>query len=249
MRYENKVVIVAGKDTLISAACAKKLLDEGAKVVLYENSEAAFENLGEYKNNPNLRTIVVKDFTDDAELKTAGEWALAQFGAPDTVVTALTEPTGRGTIEDMPLELYQKVMDTVLTGTLFTLQPLIPPMIKIAEETGRHGSICVVMNIAGRTGIKGVNFAQAAAHAGLGGLIRNMATTLGKYHIVVNGVAAGPVEGDPEFDGFENCLGIIPGREKVTADDVAYGMMYVTDEYSGYNTGEILDVSCGRIIV
>lgn len=122
-------------------------------------------------------------------------------------------------------------------------------MIKEAEENNRRGSICVVMNIAGRTGIKGVNFAQAAAHAGLGGLIRNLATTLGKYHIVANGVACGPVEGDPDFDGSENCLGIIPGREKVTADDVAYGMMYVTDEFSGYNTGEILDVSCGRIIV
>ena len=249
MRYNDKVVVVAGKDTLISAACAKKLLDEGAKVVLYENSEAAFENLGEYRNNPNLRTIVVKDYTDDAELKAAGEWALEQWGAPDTVVTAIYEPAGKGTIEDMPLDLYQKTMDTVLTGALFTLQPLIPPMIKEAEENERHGSICVIMNIAGRTGIKGVNYAQAAAHAGLGGLIRNLATTLGKYHIVANGVAAGPVEGDPDFDGIENCLGIIPGREKVTADQVAYGMMYVTDEFSGYNTGEIVDVSGGRIIV
>ncbi len=249
MRYENKVVVVAGKDTLISSACAKKLLAEGAKVVLYENNEAAFENLGEDKNNPNLRTIVVKNYADDVELKAAGEWAISQFGAPDTVVTALTEPSGRGTFENMPMELYQKVMDNVLTGTLFTLQPLIPSMIKEAEENGRHGSICVISNIVGRTGIKGANFAQAAAHAGLGGLVRNLATTLGKYHIVANGVAAGPVEGDPEFDGIENCLGIIPGREKVTPDDVAYGMMYVTDDYSGYNTGEILDVSCGRIIV
>lgn len=58
-----------------------------------------------------------------------------------------------------------------MTGVQTVLKYTVPAMIE--QESG---SVVVVESICGRTGVKGENVMSAAAHAGLGGLIRNMAT-------------------------------------------------------------------------
>ena len=86
---------------------------------------------------------------------------------------------------------------------------------------------------------------SAAAHAGLGGLIRNMATVFGKHRITVNGVAVGPIKGEYAEPAVEKNAGPVLGV-KGTGADVANAVMYLADPAVFWNTGEIIDLNGGR---
>ena len=108
-----------------------------------------------------------------------------------------------------------------------------------------RGSVVVVESICGRTGVKGENVMSAAAHAGLGGLIRNMATVFGKHRITVNGVAVGPIKGEYAEPAVEKNAGPVLGVNG-TGADVANAVMYLADPAVFWNTGEIIDLNGGR---
>ena len=90
--------------------------------------------------------------------------------------------------EDMPLDKWQKVIDTNLTGAFLFSQAAGREMLKAG-----YGRIINVASIAGQIAcVDGPHYAAyAASKAGLVGLTRELAATWGRKGIRVNAIAPG----------------------------------------------------------
>lgn len=160
-------------------------------------------------------------FYDEAEMEVKIRDALSEFGAADLVVTCLAAQPPAFVWNEIPEDEAHRYFDEIMTGVQTVLKYTVPAMIE--QESG---SVVVVESICGRTGVKGENVMSAAAHAGLGGLIRNMATVFGKHRITVNGVAVGPIKGEYAEPAVEKNAGPVLGV-KGTGADVANAVMYL----------------------
>lgn len=240
MRFQNKVVAIATSGGSIGTECARMLQEEGAKVVVFNSDKSETERMAE---SDTCKVVPVDCFYDEQEMETKVKNALSKFGAADIVVTCLTAQPPAFAWNEIPEDEAHKYFDEIMTGVQTVLKYTVPAMIE-----RKSGSIVVIESICGRTGIKGENVMSAAAHAGLGGLVRNMATVFGKYSITVNGVAVGQIEGEyAEPAVEENAKPVL--ERKGTGADVANAVMYLADPAVFWNAGEIVDLNGGRFAV
>lgn len=243
MRLEHKVAAVASSGGSIGKACAQALLKEGAKVILLSKNPSDFSEFQE-KEQPFLG-LPVKDFTDEEEIKEKAAEAVEAFGSLDVIVNSITAVPEEGVWNEIPEESWRETFTQILTGNLIPLKYLVPSLVE--KESGR---IVIVSALPGRTGVPGSQFAYTAAHAGLGGMVRNIATVFGKHSITCNGIAAGQIEGQAIDPGAEGSLaGILKEKTIGAAQDVANAVLYLTDEHAAWNTGETLDLNGGRYMV
>ena len=131
MRFENQTAVVAACGSDAGAACALNYLQQGAKVALYYDEEARlwpFDQISEEERS-RLLTIQISDFRDHEELKRAADQVKEKFGTCDIVVTAVTTVPSKPAY-DMDEEEYDRVMKTITNGSLYTIQPLMPMMIR-----------------------------------------------------------------------------------------------------------------------
>ncbi|MCD8009597.1 MAG: SDR family oxidoreductase [Lachnospiraceae bacterium] len=240
MRFENKVAVVASSGGSIGLACVEALQEEGARVAFLGSDSGEVTALSA---GPQLLPLKVKDFTDEDEMQKNADTILAQFGTIDVLVTALTCPPPEGAWNELSEEMLHNTLDAILTGSWLTVKYMMRPMVE--KKSGR---IVLITSVAGRTGVRGSSPITTAAYAGLGGIIRDVATVFGKDSITANGVAVGPIEGQYfEPEAAASVSGVLnrPG----TGRDVAEAVMYLADEHGAWNTGEIVDLNGGFFAV
>ncbi|MCD8009595.1 MAG: SDR family oxidoreductase [Lachnospiraceae bacterium] len=248
MRFQGRTAVVACGGSGAGIACAKRFYEEGANVALYYSEPERLAGLADCFSHSDaeqhLLLIPVSDFRSREELSQAAEQVLSHFKAVDIAVTAITtdpqEPAST-----MSEEEYQRVLHTIASGALWSLQPLMESMIE-----RNYGRIVLISSLAGRTNLPGVPPVYAAAHAALGGMARNIGCTMGVHRIIANAVAVGPLE-----DGsYSACLpdtarGLLPGRALGRLEDVAGAVEYLTSELASWTTGETLDLNGGQFMV
>lgn len=240
MRFQDKTVVIATSGGSIGAACAEEFQKEGAKVAVLDLDAAEAEKLA---GSDTCKAAAVKCFYDPTEVETKLAEVLETFGPADIVVTNLTAKPEKYAWNEIPEGEAHRVFDEIMTGVQTVLKYAMPPMLE--KESG---SVVIIENLSGRTAIAGENVMTAAAYAGLGGLIRNMATVFGKNQVTVNGVSVGPIEGEYFEENMLANAGPLLER-KGTGTDVARAVMYLADPAVFWNAGEIIDLNGGRFAV
>jgi NAD(P)-dependent dehydrogenase (short-subunit alcohol dehydrogenase family) len=183
MRLQGKVALVTGGGTGIGAAVAEAFIREGAKVCITGRRREELEKMAGHFPSSQI-AICAADVSKIADVQRMVETAAAFGGKLDIAVNnaAMGVP---GTVVDMDVSLWQKVMDTNLTGPFLVLKYAIPHMIRAGG-----GSI---INVASIGAIRGLPFAAAycAAKSGLLGLSRQVAMDFGPQKIRSNVVLPG----------------------------------------------------------
>lgn len=244
MRFQDKVAVIASGGTGAGLACARRFLSEGARVALYGDTEELLKEALELESTypGRLLAIRIRDYRNREELAAAARQTLKEFGTADILVTAITTKPKRSPKEDE--EEYQRILHTILDGALYSIQPYMETLIN-----NRYGRIVLISSLAGRTNIPGASPAYAAAHAGLGGMARNIGCTMGIYTITANCIATGALE-DGSYDDCAPgaCDGRISGREKGRLSNVAAAVEYLAADLASWTTGETLDLNGGRFM-
>ena len=237
MDFLNQTVVIACHGGGVGAACAQRFLDAGARVVLLSGP-------GDARPQPRegLELIEVADFTDAQALTGLGEEIVRRYGRVDAAVAAVnTQPRGGF---DMPEEEYQRVLHTIASGTLWFLQPMVKAM-----RAQQYGRVVIVMSLAGRINVRGVVPAFAAAHAALGGISRNIASTAGRDYVTCNAIAVGPLSDGSYALPDPQVGGILADRRLGRPEDVAAAAAYLAAPLSSWTTGEILDLNGGYFMI
>ena len=109
----------------------------------------------------------------------------------------------------------------------------------------RAGRVVNISSLAGTRGAIGQS-AYAAAKAGLEGITRVLALEMARWKILVNAVAAGPLEeGMASAEQHEKYVSEIPLGRLGGVDEVAGAVSFLCSKDATYITGQVISVNGG----
>ena len=246
MNISGRVALVTGASQGIGRSCALKLASIGATVALAaRNPEKLNELVREINGAGGTAAAFPVDVSDEAQIKSACQAAITQFGKIDILVNNAGITRDQLVIR-MKRSDWDAVLSTNLTSAYLCIQQVIGSMLK-----QRWGRIINIASVFGQMGQAGqANY--AASKAGLIGLTMAIAREVGSRTITCNAVAPGLIEtamtaglGD-EFK--QNAVKQIPLGRVGSPDDVANAVAYLASEEASYITGHVLNVNGGLLM-
>jgi 3alpha(or 20beta)-hydroxysteroid dehydrogenase len=217
-RFTDRTVIITGAVGALGEAMVHAFAKEGANVVVAARKEAEGTKLA--KGVGEKAMYVSLDVTSERSWTDAVAQVEKHFG-PVSVLINNAAYLAVGSVEAVPLNEGQKVIDTNLTGSLLGIRSVAPSM----RKTG-GGSIVNVSSIAGLHATPNLA-AYGASKWGLRGLTRTAAYELAKDKIRVNAVHPGIIETPLAYHP-------VSGKALVPVDKFAVPRNASTEEIAGY---------------
>ena len=237
-RFNNKNVIITGGSSGIGHAIYKRLLSEGANVVVWD-----ILSLKDQYNSENSLFINV-DVTRWDDIEKALEKSINFLKKLDILVCSagITGPNKK-TWEYTEKE-WEYVFDVNTNGTFFANKACIPLMIK-----NGYGRIVNISSIAGKEGNPNAA-AYSSSKAAVIGLTKSLGKELSTYPITVNCVTPAAVKTEI-FDQMTNdhinyMLSKIPMGRFGTIDEVSSLVCWLVSSECSFSTGGVFDISGGR---
>ena len=243
-----QVALVTGGSRGIGRATALRLAEAGAHVVVNflehgADAEAALEEIRE----AGVEALSVQgDVSRSRDAESVVDATLRRFGQLDILVANAGIWQG-APVEEMPDELWDRVLDANLRGTWTCCRAAVPAM-----KSAGKGSIVIVSSTAGQRGEAGYSN-YAASKGGQISFAKSLAVELAP-HIRVNCVAPGWVDTDMNNEVFasqrakEAAVNGIPLKRIATADDVAMAIAFLASDWSRHITGEVVNVNGGSVL-
>jgi NAD(P)-dependent dehydrogenase (short-subunit alcohol dehydrogenase family) len=193
-------VAITGGANGLGRAFAEVMVDNGARVMLLDRDEVELERsvqaLGGRGGTVESRLV---DVTDRRGLEQAIDETVDRLGKLDVVFAnagidagpGFLSPDGErnpdGAIENIPYELWDKVIATNLTSMFTTIRAAARHMKK-----RRKGRIILTASIAGLRPGAIVGTPYLIAKSGVAHLVKQTALELARYGILVNAIVPGP---------------------------------------------------------
>ncbi len=122
-----ETVLITGASSGIGRATAHELAGRGARLVLVARGREALETTAAEARAAGAGEVLVfpADVTDEDGFRTAVDTALERFGRLDSVVHA-AQVMAYGTIEELPRDVFEAVVNTALHGTAVVARVVLP---------------------------------------------------------------------------------------------------------------------------
>lgn len=248
-QLDGQVAIVTGAAGGIGRAYARALVEAGAKVVLADVAIAGARQVESELREDGFEALAVEvDVTDDDSVAAMGASTLAAFGRIDVLVNnaammaEVASSSGVGTVLEIPLDLWTRVLDVNITGPLRCVRAVVPSM----RERG-YGKI---INQASGGAFK-PSGVYGVSKLGLVSLTATLAHQLAKDGIRVNAIAPGFVNTDagrrsasPEARAMQERTVPFPFGE---AEDLTGALIFLASSASDWVTGQTISVDGGWI--
>jgi NAD(P)-dependent dehydrogenase (short-subunit alcohol dehydrogenase family) len=236
-----KVALVTGVASGIGLATAKKLLENGIRVVGISR-RATMEDLGE------SFTYVSGDVSVKADRDRFVDTALSKYGRIDILVNvAGVAPKVRADLLTMTEESYDYVMNINTKGTMFLTQRVANEMIK--NEGAQKGSIVNISSLSAYT--SSVNRGEyCISKAGVSMITTLFADRLAEYGIMVNEIRPGIIATDMTStvqEKYDKLIdgGLLPIKRWGQPEDIASAAYALCDGSLPYMTGQALNIDGG----
>lgn len=252
-KLESRVAIVTGGGQGLGEALAKRLDNEGCKIVVadinYDNAKKVASGLKE--------AIAVKvDVTNENEVENMVNTAITKWGKLDILVSNAGILIAKELV-DFSLSEWERVMDVNLTGYFLSARAAAKVMIP-----NKRGNIIQINSKSGKKGSY-KNSAYASAKFGGIGLTQSLSLELAEYGIRVNAICPGnlldsPLWVDSLYEQYAKNRGLtkeevkkkymsqVPLGRGCTYEDVANVMIFLLSDEASYMTGQAINVTGGQ---
>lgn len=244
-----QVAVVTGGNGGIGFGFAEGVAAAGADVAVWARDAGKSADAVDRLTALGVRANAVAcDVTDEASVADAVSSTVAQLGRIDICV-ANAGTSGLGTLQDLSLEEWRRVMAVNLDGAFLTMRDCARQMI----DQGDGGAM---VGISSTSAVHGApaNPHYAASKTALLGLVRSSAVGLARHGIRVNAVLPGwtrteLAEGGYQDDRFrEVTTKRTPVRRWANGEDYRSLAAYLCDRSIDFHTGDTITFDGGYTV-
>ena len=250
VELNGRVALVTGAAGAIGRAIARRLSDNGAKVVIAdinrEGAEAYAATL------PDAMPAVIDISSRDSAEAGVAE-TLARFGRIDILVNnaGVNSFVHRVNVDKFPLEEWERITRIDLDGLYLMSHAALQPMV----QQGDGGRIINIASVVGLAAMR-LQSPFVAAKAGIIHVTRSMALELGPQGILTNAIAPGSIMTEGTRSLFYGTDGKFAGRTAEfmqhlplgrpgTPEEIAEAVLFLSSPDAGYINGQVLAVDGG----
>lgn len=244
MKLPDRVAIVTGASRGIGKAIALELANEGAKVVVnYNRNAASAEEIVKTLLETGKEAVALQaDVADASQVEKLVQSTVERFGRVDILINN-AGVTRDKLVMRMSEEDWDTVLNTNLKGAFLCSRAVAPIFLR-----QRSGVIVNISSVIGKVGGPGqANY--SASKAGLIGLTKSLAKELGSRNIRVNAIAPGFIETEMtevlKPEQREAALKQIPLARFGGSREVARVAVFLCSDDATYIHGEVITVDGG----
>lgn len=238
--FRDQVAVITGGAQGIGYAVAQRMIENGATVLLWDfdakRAEASAKKLG--------ATAIHCDISDWDSVRAATKATESQFDRIDVLVNSAGLAGANATVEEYPIEEWNRIMSVNLNGTFHTNRAVITGM----KQRG-YGRIVNIASIAGKEGNPNAS-AYSASKAGVIAFTKSLGKEVADFNIGVNCVtpaAARTAIFDQMSEKHINyMLSKIPRNRFVDVAEVANMICWIASAENAFTTAAVFDLSGGR---
>lgn len=245
--FSGRVAIVTGGAGGFGLAIARRLLDAGASVALWDARTDMTLQAQLLQADDRVLALSV-DITDESAVINAATATVARFAKIDTLINNAGILGPVADTWEHTTEQFRRVLDVNLVGAFICSRVVVPWMLK-SEAGGWRGRIVNVASIQGKEGMPQAA-AYAASKAGLLALTKTLGKELAQSGILVNAITPAAVltamADELTDDRRASILARIPMARFLESDEVASQVAWLCSADCSFATGAVFDLSGGR---
>src|SRR6056300_470234 len=232
--FKGRTAIITGGGQGFGLDVAKRFLEGGAKVIIWDIDQKLLNEAVELLNNKNLSSFIV-DVSNYKDVE-------------NTVIDILINNAGitgpTGPLWEYDVELWRKIVDINLICTFNCCRAIVPNMIK-----NNYGRIVNVASVAGKDGNANAS-AYSSGKAGAIGLTKSLGKELADKNIAVNAVtpagAKTRILDQMSKEYVQRMLSKVPRARFLEIHEFTSLVCWLSSEENSFSTAAVFDISGGR---
>ena len=247
----NRVALVTGGSRGIGRACALRLAEAGADVVVnYVSSQQAAMDVAEQITRLGRKAFVVKaDVSEQDDVQSLMDFIAEQVGQLDVLVSNAATGGFRPLLNSTERN-FRATFGTNVLALLYLVQAAVP----LLERSAGRAKVIALSSHGSDTALPWYGLI-GSSKAALESLVRHLTLEVGDRGVNVNVVKAGLVETDstrviPHADRIFAARKdkAMMGERMLTAQDVADAVLFLASPLSDLVQGETLTVDGGAAV-
>ena len=240
--FNNRTALITGGAQGFGLDIAKRFLNSGAKVIIWDIDSETVDKASKDLNNSNLSSNII-DISNFKEVEVCANRIFKNSNIDILINNAgITGPTA--TLWEYDVQMWKKVVDINLMGTFNCCRAIIPNMIK-----NNYGRIVNVASVAGKDGNANAS-AYSAGKAGAIGLTKSLGKELADKNIAVNAVtpagAKTRILDQMTKEHVERMLSKVPRGRFLEVEEFTSLICWLSSEENTFSTAAVFDISGGR---
>ena len=240
--FKNRTALITGGAQGFGFDIAKRFLDSGAKVIIWDIDPKMTEKAIKDLDNSNLSSNIV-DVSNFEEVESSVNEIIKNSNIDILVNNAgITGPTAP--LWEYDLEMWKKVVEINLMGTFHCCKAIVPNMIK-----NNYGRIVNVASVAGKDGNANAS-AYSVGKAGAIGLTKSLGKELADKNIAVNAItpagAKTRILDQMTKEHVQRMLSKVPRGRFLEVEEFTSLICWLSSEENTFSTAAVFDISGGR---
>ena len=240
--FKNRTALVTGGAQGFGLDIAKRFLESGAKVIIWDIDSNMIDKAIKNLNNSNLSTHIV-DVSNFKEVKRCVDEITKKSNIDILINNAgITGPTE--TLWEYDVDTWKNVVEINLIGTFNCCKSIVPTMIK-----NNYGRIVNVASVSGKDGNANAS-AYSAGKAGAIGLTKSLGKELADKNIAVNAVtpagAKTRILDQMSKEHVQKMLSKVPRGRFLEVEEFTSLICWLSSEENTFSTAAVFDISGGR---
>ena len=240
--FKNKTAVITGGAQGFGLDIAKRFLDSGAKVIIWDIDTNMIEKAKKDLNSPNLTSNII-DVANYKEVESCVNEILKKSNIDILINNAgITGPTK--TLWEYDVEMWNKIVKINLFGTFNCCKAIVPNMIK-----NNYGRIINVASVAGKYGNANAS-AYSSGKAGTIGLTKSLGKELADKNIAVNAItpagAKTRILDQMTKEHVQRMLSKVPRGRFLEVHEFTSLVCWLSSDENTFSTAAVFDISGGR---
>ena len=240
--FNNRTALITGGAQGFGLDIAKRFLNSGAKVIIWDIDSETVDKASKDLNNSNLSSNII-DISNFKEVEVCANKIFKNSNIDILINNAgITGPTA--SLWEYDVQMWKKVVDINLMGTFNCCRAIVPNMIK-----NNYGRIVNVASVAGKDGNANAS-AYSAGKAGAIGLTKSLGKELADKNIAVNAVtpagAKTRILDQMTKEHVQRMLSKVPRGRFLEVEEFTSLICWLSSEENTFSTAAVFDISGGR---